>query len=1092
MKWMAPSVNEAQLQWHWKDRWSVLSATDGIEALLGYTAADFLASRVLVQERVHAHDAELAARLFDPGAEEASGVLHLRLRHADGGIRVLRGEFARETRANGERVLNLLLQDVRSLWREQGSMAQTLNFRAVMESTDDYIYFKDRNHVLTGVSRTLVSLTRSIEEWTDLLGKTDYEVYPEAFADKYYKLEQDIFAGVPVAHEIRETVSTDGRRGWVDNRKYPLYDDHGEIVGLFGIARDITAQVRAEETLRQSEEWLRDSQEIAGVGSYSHDVRSGAWSSSPVLDEIFGIDEDYPHTVEGWVQIIHPDDRAGMNVYFADEVVGKGVRFDREYRIVRQSDGAVRWVHGLGRLDLDGDGLPWRMRGTIQDVTEGKLAESSLRESKELLQKFFEHAPVSMAIFDTAMRYMAVTRRWMEDNQLTGREIIGECHYDVIPNIPEEWRQGHRRGLSGETLSGEEDPLRRADGSLSWIRWEQIPWHTGDGAVGGIILVAEDVTQEKEAKERLQLAASVFTNAREAILITSLDGCILDVNQAFTQITGYNREEVLGKNPRLLKSGRQSKDYYANMWASLTATGQWSGEIWNRAKNGRIFPAMQTISAVHNAHGEVQHYVALTFDITELKEHERKLEHFALYDPLTGLPNRVFLADRMHQAMAHCRRYHEVVGVVYLDLDAFKAVNDNHGHDVGDELLGEIAKRMKGVLREGDTLARLGGDEFVAVLLDLESPEVSVTVIERLLAAVAEPVEVGPLTLQVSASIGVTFFPQPEEVDADQLLRQADQAMYQAKLQGRNRFALFDSTVDRSIRGHHEEVGRIRKGLAAREFVLYYQPKVNLRAGTVVGAEALIRWRHPQRGLLLPGSFLPVIEDHPLAVEVGEWVIETALRQMEIWGAQGLDLPVSVNMGARQLQQADFVERLEALLKAHPSVSPASLELEILETSALQDVAQTSKVLKRCIDLGVNFSLDDFGAGYSSLIYLKQLPARVLKIDRSFVCNILEDPEDLTILEGVLGLGFSFRRQCIAEGVETVEQGTMLLRMGCDLAQGFGIARPMPAEEMPGWIAAWRPEPSWRDVVPFTTEERRVLHTGVEIRAWLAEYAKSH
>jgi EAL domain-containing protein (putative c-di-GMP-specific phosphodiesterase class I) len=347
-------------------------------------------------------------------------------------------------------------------------------------------------------------------------------------------------------------------------------------------------------------------------------------------------------------------------------------------------------------------------------------------------------------------------------------------------------------------------------------------------------------------------------------------------------------------------------------------------------------------------------------------------------------------------------------------------------------------------------------------------------------------VHIGDLDLQVTVSVGVTFFPQNEEVVADQLLRQADQAMYQAKLAGKNRYHIFDFNQDRLARGHNEDIDHIRQAMAAQEFVLYYQPKVNMSKGTVVGTEALIRWQHPERGLLLPASFLPAIEDHPLAVELGEWVIDTALTQMERWQEKGLNIPVSVNVGARQLQTPDFVDRLAALMAAHPRVKPSSLELEIVETSALQDMVQVSQLLEGCREIGVTFALDDFGTGYSSLSYLKHLPADVLKIDRSFVRDILDDPEDLTILVGALGLAAAFRRQVIAEGVETVEHGLVLLRMGCELAQGFGIARPMPASDFPKWAATWRPDSRWIDVSSASQDERQLLFATVEHRSWTA------
>jgi diguanylate cyclase (GGDEF)-like protein len=411
--------------------------------------------------------------------------------------------------------------------------------------------------------------------------------------------------------------------------------------------------------------------------------------------------------------------------------------------------------------------------------------------------------------------------------------------------------------------------------------------------------------------------------------------------------------------------------------------------------------------------------------------------------------------------MTQALRRRQQLAVTYLDLDGFKAINDHHGHEVGDLVLKVVAQRMKDALRDSDTLARIGGDEFVAVLIDLEDHSASVPLLTRLLAATAQPMQVGEHTLQVSVSLGVTFYPQAQEIDADQLLRQADQAMYQAKVSGKNRYHFFDAVKDSSLRGHHESLERIRLALERREFVLYYQPKVNMRSGLVIGAEALIRWRHPEKGLLAPAVFLPVVEDHPLAVAIGEWVIDTALTQMEAWHAAGLDVAVSVNIGARQLQQSDFVERLRTLLAAHPQVIPGYFELEVLETSALEDIAQVSQVIEECAQIGVTFALDDFGTGYSSLTYLKRLRVEMLKIDQSFVRDMLDDPDDRAILEGVIGLAVAFKRQVIAEGVESRAHGTLLLELGCELAQGYGIARPMPADQLPLWASTWQSKPEW-------------------------------
>lgn len=451
-------------------------------------------------------------------------------------------------------------------------------------------------------------------------------------------------------------------------------------------------------------------------------------------------------------------------------------------------------------------------------------------------------------------------------------------------------------------------------------------------------------------------------------------------------------------------------------------------------------------------------------DFSELNTIKEKLQHQALHDVLTNLPNRVLLADRLSQSMLQCQRHHNLLAVVFLDLDGFKHVNDSYGHDLGDELLIIISLRMKEALREIDSLARIGGDEFVAVLDDLTSVEDCEPILERLLLAASKPVIVNNIELKVSASIGLTIYPQ-DNVSADQLMRHADQAMYTAKESGKNRYHLFDTAEDNAVKEQREILDSIRYALDNQQFVLYYQPKVNMRTGVVIGAEALIRWQHPERGLLNPFEFLPAIENNPMMIELGEWVIDRALKQIKQWQAMELNLPLktSVNIAAIQLQQTNFVDRLTTLLAEHPEVPSCYLELEVLETSALEDVLHVSRIMNDCMVKGVNFALDDFGTGYSSLTYLRRLPASLIKVDQSFVRDMLDDVDDLAIVEGVVALAKSFKREVIAEGVETVEHGTALLQIGCELAQGYGIAKPMPASEIPDWISKWKPDDSWRN-----------------------------
>lgn len=902
-----------------------------------------------------------------------------------------------------------------------------------------------------------------------------------------------------------------GKQGFKSSAVFPIHLNHA-IVGIFGVYALTPGYFQSKE--------IALLEEAAGDVSFALDniVREGervkAQEASRQLAAIVETTSDaiFSNSLDGSILSWNPAAEK-MFGYTAEEIHGQnisilipaeGIDEEREFRH-RARSGVRSIAVETVRVRKNGEKFPVALtisplraaNGKVigaskiaRDITERKLAEERLRESNGLLRVFIQHAPAALAMLDREMRYIAVSNRWLEIGGLTGQDILGLSHYETHPKIPEDWKEAHRRGLAGESVRGEEDLFERADGVKQWRKWEVIPWRTGAGEVGGIIIFSEDITRQKESDERLHLAASVFTHSSEGIVITDVSGTILDINDAFTRITGYTRDEVVGQNPRILKSGRQSEEFYAEMWRKLAEDGHWSGEIWNRAKDGRNYAEMLTISAVHDAAGKAQQYVALFADISSIKEQEELFEHLAHYDPLTGLPNRVLLSDRVNEAMLWSRRDGHPLAVASLDLDNFKAINVRHGNEIGDQLLKAVMRRIKPVLGEDDTLARLGGDEFAVVLAKMNSIEDCVPVITRLMGAVAEPVQLGDLTVQVSASLGVTFYPQPSDVDADQLLRQADQAMYQAKVEGKNRYRMFDPREDRSERGRHEDIERIRQGLEAREFVLYYQPKVNMSTGEVLGAEALIRWKHPEAGVLSPAQFLPVIEGHPLTIEVGDWVFENALSQIEQWRKEGLDIPVSLNVAGQQLQQPDFVERLSALLAAHPGISPSMLELEVLESSALQDIGVVSQVITACSEIGVRFALDDFGTGYSTLTYLRRLPASVLKIDQSFVREMLDGSDDLTILEGVLALVSAFRREAVAEGVETVEQGLMLLRLGCQVAQGYGIARPMPAGDLPGWAAQWRTHPRWAGVQPINLDDRPLLYAGGEVTSWIAMMAE--
>lgn len=643
----------------------------------------------------------------------------------------------------------------------------------------------------------------------------------------------------------------------------------------------------------------------------------------------------------------------------------------------------------------------------------------------------------------------------------SSEEMLGKSLMVLIP--PEKSYEESfilERIQAGETVDHFETTRIHKDGRRVEVSVTTSPIRDKSGEIIGASKIARDITAQKIAERQLKLTASVFTSTIEGILIADRKGLIVDINDSFSRITGYSKEDVVGQDARMFRSSSQGPEVFRFMRMALRHLGEWRGEMWSRRKDGQSYSVILTVSSVRDESGDVQNYVALFSDITPLKLQQEKLEHTAQYDPLTDLPNRLLLSDRLHHAMALCQRQNQSLAVLYLDLDGFKYINDHYGHDVGDKLLVAFSNRMKLVLREVDTLARIGGDEFVALLANIGSTQDCIQLVERVLSACAEPVHIQGHELKITASIGVTIYPQ-DDAEADQLMRHADQAMFEAKQSGKNRIYMFDSALDTEFKNRSLQQERIAQALVEEEFVLYYQPKVNMRTGAVIGVEALIRWEHPERGLLSPGVFLPAIENHPLSDRLGSWVIQSALMQMAKWKLLGLTIRVSVNISARQFKQQDFATHLSEALANHPEIDAKCLELEILETSALEDINSVTKIMQDCHRLGVLFAIDDFGTGYSSLTYLRRLPVDTLKIDQSFVRDMLDDPDDLAIVKGVIGLASAFHRHVIAEGVESVANGKKLIDLGCDLAQGYAIARPMPGSHIPEWSANWQSPAIW-------------------------------
>ncbi|WP_331775066.1 bacteriohemerythrin [Sulfurospirillum sp. 1612] len=589
----------------------------------------------------------------------------------------------------------------------------------------------------------------------------------------------------------------------------------------------------------------------------------------------------------------------------------------------------------------------------------------------------------------------------------------------------------------------------------------------------------------KLSHERIMLEA-ILDNAPLGIWMTDIDGKVKFVNKTYCDITGISEEEFLNAEhytslfPKEVSSGCLNSDKEVLLCDKKAHSSIETLPMKDGKK--RLLEITKVKVLDENGHIGI---IGLSTDITERHAQQQHLEYIAHYDTLTKLPNRVLLSDRLNHALAQADRHQNSLAVVYLDLDGFKYINDQYGHESGDLFLSAMAQRLQKTLRKMDTIARLGGDEFVVILPDLKNHSDSIPLLERLLQASSKKIIIKNTELNVSASLGVTFFDAGDKIDADQLLRQADHAMYQAKISGKNRYHIFDLIKDEKIRTNNEQIEEIKTALSQGEFVLYYQPKVNMRSGEVLGVEALIRWNHPQRGLLAPCHFLPVMEGHPLSITLGSWVLETAMQQIEIWKKQGIFMNVSVNIDALQFQNHDIVKELEMLLSSHPLAHNA-ISLEIRETNALEDIIHVIEVMQACQKLGISFSLDDFGTGYSSLTYLKRLPVKELKIDQTFVCDMLEDTDNFVILNGILGLAKAFHKEIIAEGVESIEHGVMLLRMGCDRAQGYIIAHPMPADEIAQWRETWKPDIRWEKSHALSPEHIPLIQAAMEHRSWIS------
>jgi diguanylate cyclase (GGDEF)-like protein/PAS domain S-box-containing protein len=900
--------------------------------------------------------------------------------------------------------------------------------------------------VITDANRVILRVNQAFSESTgyaaeEVVGHKTNFMKPGRYDATFYATMWDII------------IRTGAWRGEIlDQRKngeiYPkllnitgVYDNPGVVTHYVGTHIDISELKQVQQIIQDKERMLSESQRIAHVGSWSMELATGCISWSDEMYQIYGVtQETFEHSVKAFLNLIYPSDREAMEMWVSDCLAGEEPQ-ELDFRIMLP-DGTVRFIRGSGGLQYDERKRPLRLVGSAQDITERKQSEQVLHQIKAMIDTSLD----GFWIVDLMGNVLQVNEAYAKISGYSIDELIN-MHISQLEAIEESDQvKAHISKIVMQGYDLFETRHRHKDG------------HTIDIEVSAAFLpeyqqfcvFCRDITERKRIESDLYIAAIAF-ESQEGMFVTDAHGVILRVNRAFTKITGYSAEEVIGKNPRILQSGRQNADFYAAMWESINATGAWEGEIWNRRKTGEVYPEQLTITAVIVADGIVTNYVATLTDITLSKASVDEIERLAFYDPLTGLPNRRLLWDRLESALASSHRNGRKGALLFIDMDNFKMLNDTLGHDMGDLLLQQVAQRLVPCVREGDTVARMGGDEFVVMLEDLskqalEAATQTEMIGDKILAALNQPYQLAIHDYYSTASIGANLF-NGHEQSIDELLKQADIAMYQAKSSGRNALRFFDPQMQASISKRVALEADLRIALAENQFKLYYQPQVynNLQ---VIGAEVLIRWQHPLRGLMSPAEFIPLAEENGLILPIGQWVLETACAQLKIWGgsAHTQHLQLAVNISARQFSQINFVEQVGQVLRRN-AINPDRLKLELTESLVLVDIDDTILKMHALREIGVRFSMDDFGTGYSSLAYLTQLPLDQLKIDQSFVHNIGIKATDAVIVQTIIGMANNLGMEVIAEGVETETQRAFLEQHDCQVCQGYLFSQPVPIEQ---------------------------------------------
>lgn len=959
---------------------------------------------------------------------------------------------------------------------------------SLLQSLPDMIWIKGADGIYLTCNHEFERFFGASE--SEIRGKTDYDFVDKPLADFFRQHDKDAMnSPTPLINEEWITYASDGRRVLLETTKTAIRNQQGKIIGVLGIGHDITLRHRQQQEIQLSENRLNEAQALAKIGSWEMCLVTHELYWSEETFNIFNLPScTFKPSYESFLDIIHPDDRELVIEKFNDAIEQRETYFVSHRILV---EGQVKYVEEKGHTEYSESGEPIRTVGTIQDVTDRVRYDNELTR----LQNLVDYCADGILVID------AETSKIIDSNS-AAHQVLGyskdqmlKLHlwdFSQMMKTPEDWEAKLPEFIAKLSASCSPEPFEdvhiHKDGTL--IPVEITARYIETPEANYFISTTRDIRDRKAAERVIKER----TDRYNAVLAISKDGfwsvnsstlCLEEVNDRYCELSGYSKEELIGKKVSELDAEDDPKTVNQRTQQTINEGGA-IFESFHRRKDGSLWPVEVSISYYPTLSGRA---FAFFRDITERKQAEDQMKHLAYHDMLTNLPNRQLLADRLQQARLVAERSDSLLAICYLDLDQFKPINDRYGHAMGDKLLIEVSRVLQEELRASDTLARLGGDEFVFLLTDLDSIYHCEEVIQRVLDHVVHPYEIEGKRLHISASIGITIYPH-DSSSPDSLIRHADQAMYQAKAKGRNTYCMYDPIEDQKLHKYHKAIAELEHAIADSQLTLHYQPRIDLITGKLSSVEALVRWNHPDRGLLAPDEFLPLIEGNALEIALGEWVLKTALDQHVEWLNDGDIIPVSVNISPIHIKQANFPAFIKELLSAYPENTAHSLELEILETGAISSTAQVSAVMSACTNLGIKFSLDDFGTGYSSLTYFHKLPISILKIDRDFVRDMLDSPQDQDIVEGVIRLADAIGRPVVAEGVESLELGLILHQLGCRYAQGYGIAKPMPGQKLKGWYQEYLRDNSWctlhekaKDIVgPYDTTVAIFTH-----KHWLAQ-----